>query len=149
MLATLVTPTAPICRLDNLLIDMVCLSTQGFYMKKILLAMAVLVAPAMGEDEDEIGIGDFAGGVLGKSAIITGRNTAVTSDGKFICSNGRGFATSGGYYGANGKQVFGNGKLVVKSGSFFYGSSSCWKNGNSYFDGTKDSWVTGRQRISD
>ena len=110
---------------------------------------AMLMASVMADDEDEIGIGDFAGGVLGKSAIITGKNTAVTSDGKFIYSNGRGFATSGGYYGANGKQVFGNGKLVVKSGSFFYGSSFSWKNANSYFDGTKGSWVTGKPKISD
>jgi hypothetical protein len=110
--------------------------------------MAMLVASGWADDED-VSIGDFAGGVLGKSAIITGRNTAVTSDGKFICSNGRGFATSCGYYGANGNQVFGNGKLLVKSGSFFYGSSYSWKNGNSYFDGTNGSWVTGKQKISD
>jgi hypothetical protein len=110
---------------------------------------AMLMASVMAEEDDEVSIGDFAGGVLGKSAIITGRNTAVTSDGKFICSNGRGFATSGGYYGANGKQVFGNGKLVVKSGSFFYGSSSSWKNGNYYFDGKKGSWITSKPKIVD
>ncbi|NBW22346.1 MAG: hypothetical protein EBR82_81790, partial [Caulobacteraceae bacterium] len=78
MLATLVTPTAPICRLDNLLIDMACLSTQSFYMKRILLAMAVLVAPVMAEEEDCDGdVGNFAGAVLNKSAIVTGRRTAV------------------------------------------------------------------------
>jgi len=117
----------------------------------IMIAVtAMLMASVMGEDEDEgVGIGDFAGGVLGKSAIITGRNTAVTSDGKFICSNGRGFATSDGYYGSNGNQVFGNGKLVVKSKSFFYGSSSSWKNGNSYYDGKKGSWITSKPRASD
>jgi len=113
-------------------------------MKRILIAMAVLVAPVMGEDEDCDGdVDNFAGAVLNKSAIVTGRRTAVTSDGKFISFNGRGYATPDGYYGINGNQTFGAGKLIIRSKSLFYGTSATWKNGNSYTDNTsKSSWVT-------
>lgn len=122
-------------------------------MKATLILMALLVA-GVRADEDEIEssqqeLADFCGGVLGKSAVITGRNTAVTSDGEFVSYNGRGFATSNGYYGKNGSQVFGNGKLVVRSGNLFYGSSSSWKNGNSYYDGDKSSWITKSNELDD
>lgn len=115
--------------------------------------MALLVAGVYGE-EDEIEssqqeLADFCGGVLGKSAVITGRNTAVTSDGEFVSYNGRGFATSNGYYGKNGSQVFGNGKLVVRSKNLFYGSSSSCRNGNSYYDGDKSSWITKSSELDD
>jgi len=122
---------------------------ETFYMKAILIAMAVLVAPVMAEDEDG-DVGNFAGAVLNKSAIVTGRRTAVTSDGKFIYFNGRGYATSDGYYGINGNQTFGAGKLVIMSKSLFYGTSTTWKNGNSYTDNTsKSSWVTRSPKDND
>jgi len=121
-------------------------------MKRILIAMAVLVAPVMGEEEDcdDGDVGNFAGAVLNKSAIVTGRRTAVTSDGKFISFNGRGYATSDGYYGVNGNQTFGAGKLIIRSKSLFYGTSSTWKNGNLYTDNTsKSSWVTRSPKDND
>jgi len=103
---------------------------------------AMLMAPVMAEDGDG-DVGNFAGAVFNKSAIVTGRKTAVTSDGKFISFNGKGYATSDGYYGVNRNQTFGVGKLVIRSKSLFYGTSSTWKNGNSYTDNTsKSSWVT-------
>jgi hypothetical protein len=121
---------------------------EFLHMKAILFLMAVLVAPVMGEDEDsEEIVADFAGGVLGKSAVITGKNTAVTSDGKFISFNGKGFATSDGYYGMNRNQVWGNGKLVVKSKNLFYGTSSSWKNGNSYTSDGKSQWITKKKSL--
>ena len=87
-------------------------------MKATLILMALLVAGVHGEEDNESSqreLADFCGGVLGKSAVITGRNTAVTSDGEFVSYNGRGFATSNGYYGKNGSQVFGN-KLAIVTG---------------------------------
>lgn len=115
--------------------------------------MALLVAGVRAdEDGDESSqqeLADFCGAVLGKSAIITGRNTAVTSDGEFVSYNGRGFATSSGYYGKNRNQIFGNGKLVVRSKNLFYGSSSSWRNGNSYYDGDKSSWITKSNELDD
>ena len=116
-------------------------------MKATLIAMAVLVAPVMGEDDSEEIVADFAGGVLGKSAIITGKSTAVTSDGKFISFNGKGFATSDGYYGMNKNQVWGNEKLVVKSKNLFYGTSSSWKNGNSYTSNGKSQWIVKKKSL--
>jgi len=122
-------------------------------MKATLILMALLVAGVRADDEDiessEQKLADFCGTVLGKSAVITGRNTAVTSDGKFIYYNGKGFATSDGYYGQNRNQTFGNGKLVVKSRNLFYGSSSSWRNGNSYYDGNKSSWITKSNELDD
>ena len=122
-------------------------------MKATLILMALLVAGVRAEEDgDESSqqeLADFCGAVLGKSAIITGRNTAVTSDGEFVSYNGRGFATSSGYYGKNGGQIFGNGKLVVRSKNLFYGSSSSWRNGNSYYDGDKSSWITKSNELDD
>lgn len=123
-------------------------------MKATLILMALLVAGVRAEDEDgdessQQELADFCGAVLGKSAIITGRNTAVTSDGEFVSYNGRGFATSSGYYGKNRNQIFGNGKLVVRSKNLFYGSSSSWRNGNSYYDGDKSSWIIKSNELDD
>ena len=120
---------------------------ESFYMKTIIILL-MMVAGVWADDEDEIDIGDFAGAVLNKSAIVTGKNTAVTSDGKFISYNGKGFATSDGYYGVNKNQVFGTGKLIVKSKNLFYGSSSSWKNGNSY-SGGNNVWITRKPKIVD
>lgn len=120
---------------------------ESFYMKTIIILL-MMVAGVWADDEDEIDIGDFAGAVLNKSAIVTGKNTAVTSDGKFISYNGKGFATSDGYYGVNKNQVFGTGKLIVKSKNLFYGSSSSWKNGNSY-SGGNNVWITRKPKMVD
>lgn len=120
---------------------------ESFYMKTIIILL-MMVAGVWAGDEDEIDIGDFAGAVLNKSAIVTGKNTAVTSDGKFISYNGKGFATSDGYYGVNKNQVFGTGKLIVKSKNLFYGSSSSWKNGNSY-SGGNNVWITRKPKMVD
>ena len=120
---------------------------ESFYMKTIIILLMMVVGVWAG-DEDEIDIGDFAGAVLNKSAIVTGKNTAVTSDGKFISYNGKGFATSDGYYGVNKNQVFGTGKLIVKSKNLFYGSSSSWKNGNSY-SGGNNVWITRKPKMVD
>ena len=120
---------------------------ESFYMKTIIILL-MMVAGVWADDEDEIDIGDFAGAVLNKSAIVTGKNTAVTSDGKFISYNGKGFATSDGYYGVNKNQVFGTGKLIVKSKNLFYGSSSSWKNGNSYSGGS-NVWITRKPKMVD
>ena len=117
-------------------------------MKAILIAMAVLVAPVMGEEINERKAGEarmasFCGGVLGKSAIITGKNTAVTEDGEFVSFNGKGFAATSGYYGTSGNQTFGGDTLVVKSRNVYYGSTDAWKNGNSYDVESGDSaWIT-------
>lgn len=122
-------------------------------MKSTLFLMAFLVVPVMADDDcDETSqqeLADFCGGVLGKSAVITGRRTAVTSDGKFILYNGHGFATSDNYYGKNGNQVFGKGKLVIRSRNLFYGSSSSWRNGNFYYDGESGSWITKHNELDD
>ena len=115
---------------------------------KTIIILLMMVAGVWADDEDEIDIGDFAGAVLNKSAIVTGKNTAVTSDGKFISYNGKGFATSDGYYGVNKNQVFGTGKLIVKSKNLFYGSSSSWKNGNSY-SGGNNVWITRKPKMVD
>jgi hypothetical protein len=120
---------------------------ESFYMKTIIILL-MMVAGVWADDEDEFDVGDFAGAVLNKSAIVTGKNTAVTSDGKFISYNGKGFATSDGYYGVNKNQVFGTGKLIVKSKNLFYGSSSSWKNGNSY-SGGNNVWITRKPKMVD
>jgi hypothetical protein len=115
-------------------------------MKALILITALLVATGRADDED---MADFVGGVLGESGIVTGRNTAVTASGKFVSFNGRGYATSDGYYGMNKNQVWGKKGLVVKSGNFFYGSSSSWKNGNSYRTDGKNNWVVRKKTIDD
>jgi hypothetical protein len=120
---------------------------ESFYMKTIIILL-MMVAGVWADDEDEFDVGDFAGAVLNKSAIVTGKNTAVTSDGKFISYNGKGFATSDGYYGVNKNQVFGTGKLIVKSKNLFYGSSLSWKNGNSY-SGGNNVWITRKPKMVD
>ena len=120
---------------------------ESFYMKTIIILLMMVVG-VWADDEDEFDVGDFAGAVLNKSAIVTGKNTAVTSDGKFISYNGKGFATSDGYYGVNKNQVFGTGKLIVKSKNLFYGSSSSWKNGNSY-SGGNNVWITRKPKMVD
>lgn len=91
-------------------------------MKRILIAMAVLAAPVMGEDDGEMA--DFVGGVYrhGKVAVVLDRDTALV-DGKIILRDGDVFITSRGAYSNDRGTYSGPDGIVVRDGDVFTGKT--------------------------
>ena len=104
-------------------------------MKNILLVMAVLVAPVMGED-----LNDFAGGVYdsGDAVFSGGRGVAITQKGLLV-DDGILKLTPKGPYASCGNVYYGNGEIVTKTGFLFYGSSGTKVQDGNYYSGTAGS----------
>lgn len=104
-------------------------------MKNILIAMAVLVAPVMGED-----LNDFAGGAYdsGSAVFSGGRGVAITQNGLLVDDGILKF-TPKGLYASCGNVYYGNGEIVTKTGFLFYGSNGTKVQDGSYYSGTAGS----------
>jgi len=117
--ATLATPTAPIWRLDNLLIDTFCFFIETFYMKAIPILMAVLVAPVMAEDGQQA-MADFVGGVYrnGGFAVVLDKDTAIVMGG-LVNRDGDLYITPRGAYTNDRGTYSGQDGIVMQDGDLF------------------------------
>ena len=103
-------------------------------MKRILLAMAVLVAPVMADDLNE-----FVGTTYnsGNAVFSGGRGVAITQNG-LVVKSGSLFLTTTGLYASCRNLYYGNGKLTATDGLLSYGTDGNMKvrDGN-YYSGSK------------
>jgi len=132
------------------MLDGLVLWVETFYMKAILIAMAVLVAPVMAEDDDG-DAADFVGAVLKRNGFSCGRGCVISEDGgmAYSSSSGRSIISTDGFYYKSGSSVVGKDETFIsKSGNFFYGTSATIKAGSAYMNGDAV-WVGSQEENND
>jgi len=99
-------------------------------MKAILIAMAVLVAPVMADEEDVLGV------VIGKSGFQCGKDCAIGGDGVAVYGDGHGnYITSRGFaYKSGTDYVASDCTYVTKSDGWLYGSKYAIPAGMAYMN---------------
>ena len=115
------------------MLDGLVLWVETFYMKAILIAMAVLVAPVMGEDLNE-----FVGTTYnsGNAVFSGGRGVAITQNG-LVVKSGCLFLTTQGIYASCGNMYYGNGNLTVVDEDISYGTAGNMRvNDGNYYAGS-------------
>jgi len=105
-------------------------------MKAILIAMAVLVAPVMGEDEDNnerAELAKFIGGAYkGRGTwVMTSGNNAL-SDRGCIRKVGNNYFTPEGFYRKVGNTYLKDGEAIVTTGKTFLGDGAVVSTGRTY-----------------
>jgi len=112
------------------MLDGLVLWVETFYMKAILIAMAVLVAPVMGEEDDVLGV------VIGKSGFQCGKDCAIGGDGVAVYGDGHGnYITSKGFaYKSGADYVASDCTYVTKSDRWLYGSKYAIPAGMAYMN---------------
>ena len=111
-------------------------------MKATLIAMAVLVAPVMGEDEDMV---NFVGGVLRpKWGVVLDEDTAITSKG-LVLRDKDVYITSKGACIQDGDVYVTPDGIISKPSDIFVGKPGLvYKAGNSFFGGGRGIYVPSR-----
>jgi hypothetical protein len=120
---------------------------ETFYMKAILIVMAVLVAPVMAEDDDEMN--DFIGGVYrGSGTVHRAGNVIMTQDGlifksgsRFIYQDGRVCQRVGSTY------ITEDNSVVVKAGNTFVSNRGVTEKVGSCYIGSVNSFSVGSTMI--
>jgi len=101
------------------MLDGLVLWVETFYMKAILIAMAVLVAPVMAEDGQQA-MADFVGGVYrnGGFAVVLDKDTAIVRGG-LVNRDGDLYITPRGAYTNDRGTYSGPDGIVMQDGDLF------------------------------
>jgi hypothetical protein len=130
------------------MLDGLFVRVETFYMKAILIAMAVLVAPVMAEDDDDE-INDFIGGVYrgsgtvhkAGSVIMTEEGLIFKSGSRFIYQNGKVCQHVGSTY------ITEDNSVVVRAGSAFVSNRGITEKVGSSYIGSINSFSSGSTMI--
>jgi len=113
------------------MLDGLVLRVETFYMKAILIAMAVLVAPVMGEE----GMDDFMGGVYEKPGIYAKTSNVAIGDG-IVIRSGNTFFTDEGICRKAGSFYFNEKDIVLSTGNSFISENNFTAKAGNVYTGT-------------